>query len=1117
MQKSLFRAMTVAGLVSAAIAVVHHASAQTSLDQLSSIHPLKGYLKSIAGERLDYNCFNPLATTALLTRCTSGEMNIEWETEPIPSVVKGEYVTYKWIASYSTVTSADNRSFDFFINNQKSFVIKTYKGVNTKQWSLKAENGSELSFELVKEDAARDANGYMYLKVPVTRYKSGAPLRLRVVGEKANSSDWYMTFTYDLRDVSIEVLPLPFLVQVNNELRQTICVAIASLAEKRSAVISIDNRVKERKELIRGSNIFDFSVPAVAVPREVLVKVAVDGSATETLKPTLKPVVKRTIHLLPHSHNDIGYTDLQTEVLKKQVKNTYDALDLIKKTASYPPEARFKWNIEVLWAAETFLNNATESERKEFLDAVRDGSMSLQGLYANVLTGIMRPEEFFRLTEFARSLKGKYGIPVTSAMISDVPGMTWNMVPTLAQAGIRYFSSGPNGPYSGGDRTGHTNSAWADRPFYWVSPSGNERILYWMAGFGYGSFFAGVSAPDANRLSFLRNLLHYFEWLDEIGYPYDMIHMRHTVNGDNGTVDSDLPQYVKSWNETHVSPTITISTTETLFREFEHKYGAALPAFSGDFTPYWEDGAASTAKELGVNRTTSEQLIQTEALYAILAPAKYDQNKFYNAWKDVLLFDEHTWGAYNSINDPESSFVVKQWEIKQRFAIDGAATSAQLRGVLLDSPAGASPASAFDVINTNSWERSDLVTLPKAQSLSGDVVKDERGNSMPSQRLTNGDLAFLARNVPALGAKRYTLHAGVPSFRSNLTIEGFTVRDDNLEVVVDRTSGSLRHVKTIVPPIDYVDTTQGSGLNEYFYVSGLDAREALKSGTPSIAIKERGPLVASFVVTSEAPGCNALRREVRVISGMGRVEVINTIDKRKVRTKEAVHFGFPFAVPEGVVRIDLGYGVIRPEADQLPGSCKDYFSAQRWVDVSNQVYGVTLTVAEAPLVEVGEMHSELPSPRNVNWRKSQWSSSRLASYVMNNYWHTNYAAEQGGVSSYHYSILPHGLYNQQDVVRKGVERSQPLVIRQVGTEEGTPKPLFGLTPGGIIVTYVKPMSAGRGYLVRLFNAGGSPEAARFTFGDGAKSVYMSNPLEEKGEPVDAITLPANGIATVRIE
>ena len=56
-------------------------------------------------------------------------------------------------------------------------------------------------------------------------------------------------------------------------------------------------------------------------------------------------------------------------------------------------------------------------------------------------------------------------------MISDVPGYTWGIVPALAQAGVKYFSIGPNG----GERLGRTIVAWQDKPFYWIAPDGSTR------------------------------------------------------------------------------------------------------------------------------------------------------------------------------------------------------------------------------------------------------------------------------------------------------------------------------------------------------------------------------------------------------------------------------------------------------------------------------------------------------------------------------------------------------------------------------------------------------------------------------------------------------------------
>ena len=55
------------------------------------------------------------------------------------------------------------------------------------------------------------------------------------------------------------------------------------------------------------------------------------------------------------------------------------------------------------------------------------------------------------------------------------PGYTWDGL-AMAQAGIRYFSAAPNFF----DRIGNFMVEWQDKPFWWVSPSGKERVLFWV-------------------------------------------------------------------------------------------------------------------------------------------------------------------------------------------------------------------------------------------------------------------------------------------------------------------------------------------------------------------------------------------------------------------------------------------------------------------------------------------------------------------------------------------------------------------------------------------------------------------------------------------------------------
>ncbi|MCX6562012.1 MAG: hypothetical protein NTU60_00250, partial [Candidatus Aminicenantes bacterium] len=166
------------------------------------------------------------------------------------------------------------------------------------------------------------------------------------------------------------------------------------------------------------------------------------------------------------------------------------------------------------------------------------------------------------------------------------------------------------------------------------------------------------------------------------------------------------------------------------------------------------------------------------------------------------------------------------------------------------------------------------------------------------------------------------------------------------------------------------------------------------------------------------------------------------IDKSRVREKESVHIAFPFRVIDGIVRLDIGWGLIRPDADQIAGSCKDFFGVLA-ADVSNSRMGLTWVSFDAPLVEIGRMTDEtLFDKSGRRWRTEIGPTQTLYSYAMNNYWHTNYKADQEGPVTLRYSIRPHGVYNSAEVVRFGLERTRPLVVAAADLSKPLPKAPF---------------------------------------------------------------------------
>jgi len=868
--------------------------------------------------------------------------------------------------------------------------------------------------------------------------------------------------------------------------------------------------------LKEGRQVFECLLPAVDVARDVELTLDPVEAPPLTANTRVLPVREWKVHLLHFTHLDIGYTHTQEEVERRQIEFLDRAQELIRRSADYPPAARFRWLPEALWAVESYLNAADADKRKAFLDCVRTDRISLCATYANELTGLCSEEELYRVLDYAVRLRREHDLCIDAAMITDVPGCTWGMVTALADCGVRYLSMGPNPNH----RIGGTR-CWDNRPFYWVSPCGTRKVLCWMSP-GYGWFRSG--AGDRPIAMFKRSpLLGYLRKLEIERYPYALVNLRYDVRGDNGHPDPDLPAAVKKWNETYLSPRLILSTPHRVFGELEARHGKRLPSVRGDFTPYWEDGAASTAAEAGLNRRSVERLVQAETLWAMLGREDYPAARFDQAWRRAILYDEHTWGSWNSVSEPDAPFTVQQARYKKQLALDADRLSRKLvEDALAERRATGGPVGVIEVFNTLSWPRTDLIVVPKTLHRAGECVRSEAGERVPSQRLAGGELAFLARNVPALGSARFLFEPGPAPGLGAARGAGTRLSNGLLAVDLDEETGAIRSLRARGIDAELVDRESGRGLNEYLYIAGRTPENPKRvlPGSVELRIVDRGPLVVTAELRSSAPGAERLIRQVRLVDGLARVDLSNRIDKRAVREKEAVFFAFPFAVPDCEVRLDMPWAVVRPEKDQIAGAGKNFFAIQRWVDASGRDHGVTLATIDAPLVQMGAIRTDVLDDRG--WLEHITPSPRLFSYVMNNYWETNYKAYQEGLVRLDYSIRPHrGRFNPLDAQRFGLERHRPLIVLPARRDGPAARPpALHLDAPGVLLTALAPARDGSAWLARLFAAAGKPERVRLRAGSGPETrrVYRSAPDGRKGLLIEGpLELPAGGVATLRLE
>jgi len=933
--------------------------------------------------------------------------------------------------------------------------------------------------------------------------------------------------------------PIRALVKQNGALLQPVQISIQHSGPRATTVTKLNGIEVDRRVATEGTNTFQVFTNPVERPQEVTVAVNVGDRPASTVV-TLQPVRKLRTYILPHSHHDLGYTDIQSKIEERQMHNIAMGIDLARKTANYPEGARFVWNLEVLWGADLYMRRKSQAEKNEFIDAVKKGWVSLNGMYANELTGLCRPEELLQLFRYSEILRKQCGVTIDSAMLSDVPGFTWGTVTAMAQAGIRYFSPGPNNS----DRIGRLKVTWYDKPFWLSSPSGKEKVLVWMPWHGY-------AIPGATR----QMVANHQKALDDASFPYDISYMRWSGHGDNGEPDPELCEFVKNWNEKYEWPKFKISSTSEAFADFDKHYGSQIPQFKGDLTPYWEDGAGSSALETRINRNSADRLTQAEAIAAMLSPDAYRAADFNEAWRNILLYSEHTWGAGGSVRDPESAMTRNQWVVKRQFALDGESQSKNLLAEALSPHATGNDPSAVDVYNATSWPRTEVIYLPKNLSAVGDRVNDGHGNPVPSQRLTTGELAFLAHAIPPFGCARYHLSALKPHAASMpVSVQDGVLDNGILRARVDAETGNLVELVLHGKSGNLIDTSSGEAGNEYLYVEGKDFDEIRKnkkpatfdgpdvgsiqkSGAVRITTEEAGPLVASLRIESSAPGCNSLVRRVRLTAGADWIELSNTVDKKRAPAdpyqsdreasgawsqyggKESVQFAFPLAVPDGEMHMDVPLAQIRPELDQLPGSSKNWLPVGRWIDVASNRLGVTWVTLDAPLVEIGEISATLVgSNKNpLLWREHVAPTQKFYSWVMNNHWETNYCAYQEGVVEFRYALRAHGAYDPAAASRFAIGLSQPLVA-STASSSAPRASLLRIEPADVLALALKPSDDGNALMVRLFGASGQDRNALLHWSSASpKRLWLSDlseaPLKliEREIPVagwDLVTLRA---------
>jgi hypothetical protein len=883
----------------------------------------------------------------------------------------------------------------------------------------------------------------------------------------------------------------------------------------------------------------------LGAPADFTIELEVAKQRVLRTRVRLVPPRRWTLYWLASNRTDIGSTDLQERCLEIHRENLDFA---VARLAAHPA---YRWTAECTYQIISYIENRSAAAAEALLQAIRDGKIGFQALFANLLSGLLDHETFARMAWPAGVLARDHGLGFMSAQLTGAPGQPLTFPSVLAASGVRYLATGVDPEravplFDAADATGYRfpgEHAAYPQIYWWEGPDGG-RVLHWRghgAGAGARLGFDRGAEVMGRRLS---DWLLSDPMLVSPAYPYD-IALLYGAGETNAPVDDRLVDTVEEFNRRFAYPAIVPGRAEDFFLELERRHGTRIPVRRGDTGLYREDGAASTAASLAQFRALQlvARAVEILALWddrtephdtagAARIAARAAERRA--AWQDLLLFGEQTWGARDSVSAPGSRQTVAQWQYKQRY-LAGAAAALELH--LADGlgrlGAATNSGGGRIVFNASTWSRSDIARVPDGAGKRFTVADRE----VPAVDQPDGSALILVRDVPALGYLRLEEgeRAAAPPVDEGASREAAA---GGFHVLLDQQTGAIRSL-TGADGKERVNPATWSGLNQLVYARGgqasalwTDLAGAGLATPPDLTLaqarlvaarRERLPGIGVRLVAARAlDGFPATTSIVTLYDELPWIDVENRLTKTATLEKEALYVAFPFALAKPTVEVEVPLGRMTVERDQQPGSCRDWFCHTHWVWLHTTTDGVLWSGPDTPLFTLNDVFRGA-------WRRRIEPDGTLFAYAMHNYWPANFAARQDGEfrCRFRLSLLPPG--DAAEPVRRGWAAADPLYVGPRFTN-AAPGPLIGrdsaltLADRGTLVLGAKRADDGDGAVVKLLDVSGTARSvgvwpAAYAFTQARRTDLVERNREQlpvAGDRHVEVTLAAWGLGAARL-
>lgn len=867
----------------------------------------------------------------------------------------------------------------------------------------------------------------------------------------------------------------------------------------------------------------------------------------------------KEIWCMPHSHLDVGYTHPQPLLMKLQSDYLDQAIDLCVKTADYPEEARFCWTVEANIVVKEWLKTAPSERVKVLKRLIQEGRICITALPMHT-TPNCDTAELITMLSGLNSLADELETQIHVAINHDVNGQPWTLGQLLLDSGIDFYLTGINIHFGG---------IPFPRPsaFDWEMADGRRLLTFLGEHYSLFSQFLFTEEHSTKRME--EGAKEYVSRLEAAGYTKDFVFLTATNPPlyDNNCPDLELAELIRSYNAEGHEQKIRLVTAEMLREKLLSEGKEERAVYRGDWTDYWNFGSGSTARETRVSRLAKQTLKQAELLECMHGSAglRYQAAK-QESQENSLVFDEHTWGASQSVTEPDSPETYSQLLHK----LEPAYRAADLAGYCLSTqieaccgnPHQSNQLEGMLFVNTSGTEQEVEVRIPEGYQTQGRQLAALRSkNYVPylkgqEPKVCQGLLKLPAYTAKCLSWENLAQAVGGKEKARQYHRSGNTIETPYYRISLEPETGRIYGLFDKQMNRELLDASQGYSLFEPVRET-IDPKEPANRatlfprnvdlGNQSISqwnhdwkrrlqkaeqtgrwklIEEDYRILLSYELS--LPGTSKLEQTFYFYTYSPGIRMEVSLKKEPVYEPESIFFAVPVLLQEGWnCCYDTAGEQVFLDEEQLGAVCRDWLTVDTGISLFQEGICITLSCPDAPLVQVGEFRFGKESKRI-----EREKNPLLLAWALNNYWDTNFHANQSGQMEFAYELNIHDYFDPKNMLADGLHAQRPVVTGAVVSIEAAEAEGFGQTNGLLegegesMILYLYPASEGSDQAVQAVLKNPTEKEDNFclkVWGFEPAGASLVTPqgksyksLEVQGAQV-IVPVPPRGIRIVRLE